>query len=178
MIEFIGTFLHLHSVIKAHNLDRLGLSSFCLSFYDSLYFTSFLSFTGSTALVGSGLWFFCFMIILQTVGQLGRVISSSQGLYLNTGQHKHRINTYQTSMPWVGFKLTILGFRASKDSTCLRPLGYRDLPFYFSTSSNSVPFITAWEPDTDHCHQGFYYALRECVVSETMYSFLSNGSVF
>jgi hypothetical protein len=26
----------------------------------------------------------------QTVGLLGRVISSSQGLYLNTGQHKHR----------------------------------------------------------------------------------------
>jgi hypothetical protein len=30
---------------------------------------------------------------LQTVGLLGRVISLSQGLYLNTGQHKHRINT-------------------------------------------------------------------------------------
>jgi hypothetical protein len=28
----------------------------------------------------------------QTVGLLGRVISPSQGLYLNTGQHKHRIN--------------------------------------------------------------------------------------
>jgi hypothetical protein len=26
----------------------------------------------------------------QTVGLLGRVFSSSQGLYLNTGQHKHR----------------------------------------------------------------------------------------
>jgi hypothetical protein len=34
------------------------------------------------------------MIILQTVGLLGRGISSSQGLYLNTGQHKHRINTH------------------------------------------------------------------------------------
>jgi hypothetical protein len=31
---------------------------------------------------------------LQTVGLLERVISSPQGLYLNTGQHKHRINTY------------------------------------------------------------------------------------
>jgi hypothetical protein len=38
------------------------------------------------------------------VGHFGRVISLSQGLYLNTGQHKHRINTYtyQTSMPCVG----------------------------------------------------------------------------
>jgi hypothetical protein len=55
--------------------------------------------------------FISFMIILQTVGPLGRVISSSQSLYLNTGQHKHRINTYtykyQTSMPCVGFEPTI-----------------------------------------------------------------------
>jgi hypothetical protein len=37
----------------------------------------------------------------QTLGLLGRVTSSSQGLYLNEGQHKHRINAYtpQTSMP-------------------------------------------------------------------------------
>jgi hypothetical protein len=37
----------------------------------------------------------------QTVGFLGRVISPSQGRYLNTGQHKQRINAYthQTSMP-------------------------------------------------------------------------------
>jgi hypothetical protein len=47
--------------------------------------------------------------IFRTVWLLGRVISPSQGHYLNTGQHKHRINAYthQTSMPWVRFKLTI-----------------------------------------------------------------------
>jgi hypothetical protein len=52
---------------------------------------------------------FRFLATLQAVGLLGRVISSSQGLYLNTGQHKHRINTYayQTSMPCVGFETTI-----------------------------------------------------------------------
>jgi hypothetical protein len=45
----------------------------------------------------------------QKVGFLGQVISLSQGLYLNTGQHKHRIKAYthQTSMPWVGFEPTI-----------------------------------------------------------------------
>jgi hypothetical protein len=50
-----------------------------------------------------------FLFTLQTVGLLGRVISSSQGLYLITGQHKHRINAYthQTSMPCVGFELTM-----------------------------------------------------------------------
>jgi hypothetical protein len=40
----------------------------------------------------------------QTVGPLWREISPSQGRYLNTWQHKNRINAYthQTSMPWVG----------------------------------------------------------------------------
>jgi hypothetical protein len=33
----------------------------------------------------------------QTVGLLGRVTSPSQGRYLNTGQHKHRINTSHTT---------------------------------------------------------------------------------
>jgi hypothetical protein len=49
---------------------------------------------------------FSFMIILQTVGLLGRVISSSQDLYLNIGQHEHRINTYtyETFMHCVGFE--------------------------------------------------------------------------
>jgi hypothetical protein len=37
----------------------------------------------------------------QTVELLERVISPSQGLYLNTGQHKHRIKAYtlETLMP-------------------------------------------------------------------------------
>jgi hypothetical protein len=46
---------------------------------------------------------------LQCIGLLWRVISSSEGLHLTTGQHKHRINTYtyQTSKPCVGFEPTI-----------------------------------------------------------------------
>jgi hypothetical protein len=36
---------------------------------------------------------------------------------------KH-ICTYKTFLPCAGFEA---GFRASKDSSCLRPLGYRDL---------------------------------------------------
>ena len=35
----------------------------------------------------------------QTVGLLRRVISLSQVLYLNTGQHKHRINAYTHQNP-------------------------------------------------------------------------------
>jgi hypothetical protein len=34
--------------------------------------------------------YFGFLIYLRAVGLFGRVISSSQGLYLNTRQHKHR----------------------------------------------------------------------------------------
>jgi hypothetical protein len=42
----------------------------------------------------------------QKVWLLKRLISPSQGRYLNTGQHKHRINAY-TPIPWVGFEPTI-----------------------------------------------------------------------
>jgi hypothetical protein len=45
----------------------------------------------------------------HTAGLLGRVISSLQGRYLNTRQHKHRINAYthKTFMPCVRFEPTI-----------------------------------------------------------------------
>jgi FAD synthase len=45
-------------------------------------------------------------LFTQTVGLLGRVISTSQGLYLHTGKHKQNKRT-QTSMPQVGFEPTI-----------------------------------------------------------------------
>jgi hypothetical protein len=41
-----------------------------------------------------------FLDYSQTVGLLGRVISSSQGLYLNTGQHKHRKTHTHINHPW------------------------------------------------------------------------------
>jgi hypothetical protein len=52
----------------------------------SIYLLFF--FTASTAPLGPGLWFFSFMVILQTVGLLGWLIRSSQSLYLNTGQYR------------------------------------------------------------------------------------------
>jgi hypothetical protein len=61
----------------------------------------------------------------QIVGLFGRVISPSQGRYLKTGQHKHRINahTNQIPMPWVGFESKI---RTREDISCLRLRGYSD----------------------------------------------------
>jgi hypothetical protein len=71
---------------------------------------------GSTAPLGPWPLIFSFMIILQTAGLLGRVISSSQGLYLNTGQHEHTISTYtyQISMLCVALEPTISASERAK----------------------------------------------------------------
>jgi hypothetical protein len=50
-----------------------------------------LSIYGSTTLVGLGR-LFSFLIPTQSVGLLGRRISPSQGRYLHTEPHNHRIN--------------------------------------------------------------------------------------
>jgi hypothetical protein len=63
--------------------------------------------------------------LTHSVGLLGRVISSSQG---PLPVHKHRrthtqiINIHSL----YGIRTNDPGFRASEDSTCLIPLGYRD----------------------------------------------------
>jgi hypothetical protein len=44
--------------------------------------------------------------------------------------------------------------------------------------ANALPFINAREQNRDHWIQGFHHCLRECVASETAYSFPSNSSVF
>jgi hypothetical protein len=53
-----------------------------------------LSVYGYAALVDLGR-FFSSLIHAQSVGFLGRGISPSQGRYLHTGQHKHRINVHR-----------------------------------------------------------------------------------
>jgi hypothetical protein len=80
------------------------------------------------------------MIILQTVGLLGRVISSSQGRCLNAGQHKHRINTYtnQTSMPCVGFEPTIPASEPAKTVHGQLPLSAQ----WYSIHCISVQHLT------------------------------------
>jgi hypothetical protein len=58
----------------------------------------------------------------QTVGLLGWVISPSQGLYLNTGQHKLTPNIHALS----GIRTHDPSVRANADSSCFRPRGYCD----------------------------------------------------
>jgi hypothetical protein len=52
---------------------------------------------GSTSLCWALAAFSDFLSFTQTVGLLGRWISRSQGRYLHTGQHKHKINVYRHS---------------------------------------------------------------------------------
>jgi hypothetical protein len=82
--------------------------------------------------------FFSFLIYIQSVGLLGRVISPSQGLYLYTGQHKHRINVHKH--PCLSRIRTYdPGVRASEDSSRLRQLGYRDRPSCRCTPRKNRP---------------------------------------
>jgi hypothetical protein len=58
----------------------------------------------------------------QSVGFLGRGIRPSQGRYLHTGQHKHRINAHNKYIHALsGIQTHDLSVRASEDSSCLRP---------------------------------------------------------
>jgi hypothetical protein len=62
-----------------------------------------------------------------SVGLLGRVISSSQGLlpvqkHRKTHTHTQTLNIHDLS----GIRTQGPGFRVSEDSARLRPLGYRD----------------------------------------------------
>jgi hypothetical protein len=70
-------------------------------------------------------------------GLLGQVGGPSQGFCLNTGQHEHIRNarTY-THTPNIhalsGIPTHEPSVRASEDSSCLRPLGYRDRPYVYN----------------------------------------------
>jgi hypothetical protein len=66
------------------------------------------------------------IIFIQSVGLLGWVISPSQGLYLNTWHHKHRINAYTDIYALNGIRTHDPSVRASEDSSCLRPRGHCD----------------------------------------------------
>jgi hypothetical protein len=86
-----------------------------------------LFFYGSTALCWDLAAFSVSWSYTQLVGLFGLGIRRSQGLYLHTEQHKHRINTHNTNIHASSGILTHdPSVRASEESSCLRPRGYCD----------------------------------------------------
>jgi hypothetical protein len=77
----------------------------------------------STALqpfVGSWPCFQFLDLFTQSVGLLGRGIGPSQGHYLHTEQHKHRINAHRHQcLKWI--RTHDPSVRAGEDGSCLRP---------------------------------------------------------
>jgi hypothetical protein len=83
---------------------------------------------GSTVLCCVFAYFSVSWSYTQSIGFLGRGISPSQCLYLHTEKHKHRINAYNTDIHALsGNRTHDPSVRASEDSSCLRPHGYRNL---------------------------------------------------
>jgi hypothetical protein len=83
--------------VKRYRLCQLAGSYY--SWFSEMVMNNFslslsLSLCDSTALVDLGR-FFSFLTYTQPIGLLGRGISPSQGRYLHTEQHKHKINAYR-----------------------------------------------------------------------------------
>jgi hypothetical protein len=93
---------------------------------------------------GPGLFFSSVIIFTQTVGLLGRVINPSQGRYLNTEQHKHRINAHKDIHALSGIRTHDPSVQASEDSSWLRPHGYCDRPRSISTGSNKSTLASSF----------------------------------
>jgi hypothetical protein len=84
-------------------------------------------YSGARSHTGAQDWLLSFLIFSKAGGPLGRVISSSQGLYLNTGQHKHRKRGHALNIhAQGGIRTRNHGLRAIEDCSWLRQLGYRD----------------------------------------------------
>jgi hypothetical protein len=90
------------------------------------------------SLLAPGLLFSFVIFLTQTVGLLGRGISQSQGLYLHTGQHKHRINTHTDIHALNGIRNHDPSVRASKESSYLRSCGHCDRLSEYTSYSSSV----------------------------------------
>jgi hypothetical protein len=76
-------------------------------------------FYGSTSLCWASAAFSVSWFYTQSVGLLESGISPSQGRYLHTGQHKHRIKTHNTDIHDLnGIRTHDPSVRASEDSSC------------------------------------------------------------
>jgi hypothetical protein len=94
----------------------------------------FFFFGATTPFLGIGLppwnspFHFGLLDLRYSVGLLGRAISSSQGHYPYRNTEKRTLTQIPNIHALSGIRNLDPGFRASEDSECLRPLGYRDGP--------------------------------------------------
>jgi hypothetical protein len=94
--------------------------------YPITLFHSFIHQWLYSPLLGPGFFFTFVIIFTQTVGLLGRWISTSQGRYLRTGQYKHRINASTDIPASTGIGTHDPRVRGSDDISCLRPRCHSD----------------------------------------------------
>jgi hypothetical protein len=81
---------------------------------------------GSTALCWALASFSVSWSFTESVGLLGWGIIPSQGHYLHTGQHEHRINTHKHLHASSGIQTHDPCVSAGEDSSCLRPYSHYD----------------------------------------------------
>jgi hypothetical protein len=106
--------------------------SFCFSlvaYFQIIHFSFIHSSMALQPLLGLGLFFSSVIFFTQSIGLLGGVISPSQGRYLYTEQHRHRINPQTDIHALNGIRTHDPSVRASEDSSCLRSRGHRDRHF-------------------------------------------------
>jgi hypothetical protein len=101
--------------------------------------------------LGPGLFFSLVILSTQTVGLLGRVISPSQGLYLHTGQHKHRKNAQTDIHTLSGIRTHYPSIRAGEHSSYLRPRGQCDRLLYCHKICGNKLFSAIPVPVTRNC---------------------------
>jgi hypothetical protein len=118
------------------------------------------------------LFHFGFLDRRQSVGLLGRMISSSQGpyLYINTEKRTHTHTQTLNIHALSGIRTHNPGFRASEDSTWLRLLGYRDRPWLYYYFINREMFLylfcSPWSTSkstTYMYHTSIIYYLNLCL---------------
>jgi hypothetical protein len=109
ILFFILYYSYISNVNSHHQVRYINYSKIYLSLY--IWFYSPLLDLGR---------FFSFLIYTQSVGLLGGGISQSQGRYIHTEQHKHRINAH--GYPWFDLDSNPRSLCSrQQDSSCLRP---------------------------------------------------------
>jgi hypothetical protein len=67
----------------------------------------------------------------------------TQGRYLHTGQHRHRINAYTDILALSGIRTNDPRVRASEDSSCRRPRGHCDRHMYYTKTLSLLRVLTS-----------------------------------